>query len=651
MKKELCLVGVSLSFILIIVLASFVYADTACANDQVIMRLYQGNNSHGALWDGSFIAQCSGLPTVVCSDYNNDGPGCMINGCKFNPAKCIVNPGETCDCNKFLVGGSQNTPPCQTNPNIGCVPSGNFCGNPIGTGKCECTGITSTNIISNLPPYTRIWTVQEICEYSPVSHNCIWQASSCTENPVCENYNDDEVGCENIGCNYDLIPAYSVPICYSDIFGVPYTGYSEASPHDCTGFNRVISLYSVNNSHASVKHDSNYNVDVCYGDLICESKTEPALCPPGYNVTLRLYQATNSHISNASDITYPIKICCKSRNAYIDGVYWRDMKGSSTITGADLNDTVKMFVSGGNLQGLDIKYNITKLIEGKWVQFKSFKESATLPDSDSAIWKADVSGTYNVSSSVDGINWKFSGQLSVNNKEDNSAPLTGIMFPADKQIYFLGENISFWQSSSDKDDILAYTWNFGDGTVLSGNNLNMNNYNFGWVFDSPGQKNIVLNVTDGRGLSARTQVSILVISSGQYVLAYIDNPKWGSFFNTRGVDFDASSSYAIRSTGLNYPEVPFTIRCLAGNCPANTRGLLPGKGIGTGIQIPVEGSPTTANPANYMDLKFTWEFLDEGTNRTGTGNDVKIFKKIYRVARNHRTRLSVEYSQETMGTL
>jgi len=62
---------------------------------------------------------------------------------------------------------------------------------------------------------------------------------------------------------------YPIEICYDDIFGATYSG---ANPHDCNGNNLILKLSDETNAHAEVAEQGNYDVGVCYGDLICEIK-------------------------------------------------------------------------------------------------------------------------------------------------------------------------------------------------------------------------------------------------------------------------------------------------------------------------------------------------------------------------------------------
>lgn len=109
---------------------------------------------------------------------------------------------------------------------------------------------------------------------------------------------------------------YSTDICYTDF----WAAYSGATPHACTGSNKILGLSAVTNAHAETPSLNNYLTPVCYGDLDCISESGLGDCSDTTRkVVARLFAGTNSHISNASNTNYPTKICCKpSGGACVD---------------------------------------------------------------------------------------------------------------------------------------------------------------------------------------------------------------------------------------------------------------------------------------------------------------------------------------------
>ena len=61
---------------------------------------------------------------------------------------------------------------------------------------------------------------------------------------------------------------YPYLINYNDIFGEEYVGSDE---HVCNGSNKVVGLNANTGALAEIPENNNYGVDVCYGDLKCQS--------------------------------------------------------------------------------------------------------------------------------------------------------------------------------------------------------------------------------------------------------------------------------------------------------------------------------------------------------------------------------------------
>lgn len=363
-------------------------------------------------------------------------------------------------------------------------------------------------------------------------------------------------------------------------------------------------------------------------------------CASGYNKSSELINLTGD-CNNADRNVYPgaAENCltpyddnCNNQNnencAGITGAYWTNMNDEQIIQ-ANKNDKVKMSISGGGINGMNVIYRIFKA--GQSGIFRTQNDTALLASSGFSAWRNAESGTYLFNASLDSQTWMNSSSLTINNIENNSAPYAEILNPKDKQIYFLGENLSFIQNSYDIDDDFTYTWILGDGTTLSGNSINKNNYNFSHIYSTKGQKNIILRISDDRGINITKRISILIINSTKESFAYIDKPEWGKRITGRFVDYNASSSYAVNST-INSTG-GYKLECLAGMCPSQTEGCpLPQ----TGCKIPIEGGIK-----DYSKLVFLWEFLDKGTNKTSAGNSGVSFTEPYFASGNHQVRLTV----------
>ena len=423
--------------------------------------------------------------------------------------------------------------------------------------------------------------------------------------------------------------SYNWDICYDDIFDEDYTG---ANPHSCSN-NFVLWLSQSSNSHASTFVSSSYNVPVCYGNLNCMADTSAGtLCSnPGYKVVARLFNDTNAHVSDAAGVSYPIKVCCGTGvGATVSGLHWENMIGMPINTSRS-GASVKAVVAGSGLSGKTVSYEIWKSVKWWWDD-----KVATSSASGSLTWKAGK----NKSGVSEGGEYYFTAKIGTGTPVssetndygklnvvpgNNVPPVANITSPKDKQIYFLNEPLNFMQASYDIDSTFNWVWDFGDELSVSGNSVSMNNYNVVHAYTTTGQKNIKLNVVDEEGASSMDKVTILIVNSS-YILAYIDEPKWGSFTTGTGLTrFNASSTYAVNvthnSTGIE------KIECIAGNCPSKTEGCPPPFTGYPSCQIQVINTP---NPAGFENIQFDWVFDNNPLkNQSGKGAGNSVFYKTF----------------------
>ena len=289
--------------------------------------------------------------------------------------------------------------------------------------------------------------------------------------------------------------------------------------------------------------------------------------------------------------------------------YWADMEGNP-INQTDLNDVVKLRVFGEAMAGEEVNYTvyecqaICQLTEGtiRWFDRKIAESS----NEDFITWKANESGEYyfkvriggGVGDEVDSRDDPIYGILSVSETENNTAPSTKIIGPLNRQVYFLGA-INFSQNSFDIDDNFNYSWDLGNGEIVEGNSATWENYNFMYTYKKPGQKNIVLTVTDERGLMVRDRISILIINS-TYVLSYISEPEWGIDIDKVEITFNSTDSYSV-----NYNYTTGNVTCLAGTCPNRTQNCPPNPPPAPGCYLNITNTP---NVAGFDDLNFSWIF-------------------------------------------
>ncbi len=354
---------------------------------------------------------------------------------------------------------------------------------------------------------------------------------------------------------------YDVDICYD--------GAAPENPHTCTADNTFLWLKDTYNSHASTtKIIGSYETPVCYGGLSCnvEDHTEDAseVCADGNTPLLSLYQKTNSHISKGNDINYPIKICCGEGT----DVYWADMKGKP-ISNANKFDSVKLMV---NIAGeIDFKIKEKNDLFGiDWL----WPDSKVATDSSEGfiVWEAGKKqegifeeGKFYFIATIDGTDYNskdygVNGLLNVAGF-DNSPPSTNILKPLLDTNYtaVLEEgakttgDIDFEQISSDIDDDLKLTWDFGDGSALETfENIittKEGNTTHSYSSDNWGTKVIVLTAEE----MTRNQVDedttrIYVYKEGINVFAIIDSPSPNEIQNINGrvVNINANRSHAAK---------------------------------------------------------------------------------------------------------
>ena len=425
-------------------------------------------------------------------------------------------------------------------------------------------------------------------------------------------------------------PGYDYSICYPDIFGEDYTG---ANPHACVGGNKVLGLSSVSDAHAEVPELNNYRTSICYGDLVCGSDNA---CIPDEEIVASLYSETNSHVAAGDFPGYDIKICCrKGVSSSLSNLHWENMNGES-IDATRIGASVKAVVPGSELAGKNISYKIWKSVAWWWDDKVAI--SSTRGD---LIWKA---GKNKSSGILEGGDYYFEAKVGTGSfvssegnaygtlrvaPGNNVPPVANITSPKDKQIYFLNEPLSFTQASYDVDSTFNWVWDFGDESSVSGDSVSMNNYNVVHAYTTTGQKNIKLNVVDEEGASSMDKVTILVVNSS-YILAYIDEPKWGSSAFTSLVKCNATSTYAVNvthnSTGIE------KIECIAGNCPSKTEGCPPPFTNYPDCQIQVRNPDNSLPPnsAGFENVDFYWVFDNNPLkNQTGKGTENALFYKMF----------------------
>ncbi len=348
----------------------------------------------------------------------------------------------------------------------------------------------------------------------------------------------------------------------------------------------------------------------------------------------------------------------------ITAMYWENIIGEK-INKSGLRDSVYAVVVGLS-SGQSVDYEIRKDVSlgdniAKQGSFNSSGSGKDKIDWIAGYDNVDVNeymqGIYHFRVSLDNkASWNSTkhgqdsynayGELNVS-EENNNKPNASIISPKDKQIYFLNELLNFTAKIFDEDSVFSFVWEFGDGTSDSVN------YNVTHAYNSTGQKNIKLTLIDGQGAISIDRISILIINSS-YMLAYIDEPRWGISIVGMYVIFNATSTYAVNvthnSSGIK------KIECVAGPCPSKTEGCPPPYPANYPIcQIPIPSTVQFPNPnwAGFENINFSWEF--DGMpwkNKSGKGMAGAFFPLMFLESRQHtavlKTNLNPSSETETL---
>ncbi len=341
---------------------------------------------------------------------------------------------------------------------------------------------------------------------------------------------------------------YTVEICFDEIFGSTYTG---ANPHDCTGENKVLSLFDVENSHASSTADSNYNNEVCYGRLKCVyDSSDNDECSNDGKIVARMYSEYNTHVSVASDTNYDVKVCCKASEAY-----WANMNGDR-ITEADFGDTVKLVLTGtSDIHDFEIfeeDDGIIGFLTGGDDSIKTVTGSATDGNliTKWTITQEDLDKTNDYDNFRFMANGEISKDLKINLNGDDSEMDVTISSPKCGSHFDEGTEITITVDANDADDAIEGTITI-DGDVVK--TFSNGGITFNKIFSSSGNSQIVVEAVNSRGKNVRAISNIMVLDKeagsyvdGKYVAACIAKPKDYSNIDGSVVEFDASTTRAIK---------------------------------------------------------------------------------------------------------
>ncbi|MEK6810972.1 MAG: hypothetical protein AABX96_00525, partial [Nanoarchaeota archaeon] len=457
---------------------------------------------------------------------------------------------------------------------------------------------------------------------------------------------------------------YTQDICYKTIFGQDYTGTRAGTNavHDCitVGSNRVLRLKFNNNSHAEIPDHTTpaYGVDICYGDLTCQSVAGNLDCPDTTQEVISLSGATNAHIENYSMNVYNSnanykKICCSTASPQIYNQTWRYYDGtvipdaspptiicpnSYKIMSVQLRGLTNgvspvefQLYDGDN--GADDRIGSPIVVTASNDQANAtlnLTDSALLSELQTALGGEPVGGRdylelyFKANSSV-----YLNDSYIVRYTNDSNAcvysnPISSVLAPVHRGVYFNNTLISFVSGCTSQIGSLRHEWTVTqNGETYTSNERNFD-LTFGGVgtghFGDAGQVNVKLKCTDLRGKYAINESQILIVAS-PYTLAYIEKPAFESFvtntppvasrvpYFAERVDFSAADSFAVNVIPVSGSSCP-TVSCLGGDCPAATQNVPTGC-TASGNTISITG---TSTPPLYANLFFNWTFWDDNWN-------------------------------------
>ncbi|MDD5192834.1 MAG: PKD domain-containing protein [Candidatus Nanoarchaeia archaeon] len=571
-------------------------------------------NACGAIFvsnPGGWFSDVGGCTGGVSEDYY----------ILYSPSDCDT-PG-TGDCAQSNISGWSECPSYARNGNV-----------PVQASDCNCSGCGGISSIYNLS--------NEFFSGSPAPPPCpqnqiIMKLYSAT-NSHCALWNQ----------------SYIQDICYSTIFGTSYAG---VNPHSCTGTNKIIELYQSTNSHAQTANGPfPYNYDVCYGDLSCEADTTGGnTCTNEGEIVVRLYQNNNSHISNASDTNYPIKICCKSA---VTDVYWADMNGNP-ITTAEIGETVLMISeTGGNEFNIKEYDDLIELLIDE--DIRTVTNTFNLNGKIAAKWTItqsdfDLGDGLEIEGSEEEFYFMADGKTSeylVVKKGiyNNAPPTTQIKSPLYKDIYVINKitletvDIPFEQTSSDSDDDLKLTWEFGDSNITSFNNIIATGLgNTTHSYTTSGTKSIKLTAsemspprTPTETQSAYDATEVYVYGKGINVFAIITdpNPDQMQQISGRFVKVNASATHVVNCSYTLSECSASSPSCYVVNDTITKEGI---------YCYLMAGESTNQNK---IDMEWTFDNSPTKLNgKYGTNHsDVVEFIKVFNEPGKHALNLKTKYT-------
>jgi predicted transcriptional regulator len=141
-----------------------------------------------------------------------------------------------------------------------------------------------------------------------------------------------------------------------------------------------------------------------------------------------------------------------------------------------------------------------------------------------------------------------SASLMVMVKKHNSAPIAIIASPGNGASFLINETINFSAAGSyDPDqDVITFTWDFGDGEQENGRDVT-HSYAAQW------NRSVTVIVKDALGLTGSSSIMLRILKPNTPPVAMIGSPKSGTVFLTNeSITFSANGSYDADGDNLQF---------------------------------------------------------------------------------------------------
>jgi len=586
----------------------------------------------------SVDAHCQGIGDGLCDNGEtcDDGNNIPGDGCD---ATCNIEPGV--ECNDGIDNGDGDS---------FC----DYCQDDNNDGICENT--CTDNSIPGDPECTWFWTPSEGAAGGPTCGDNIREdPEQCdgTDDSACPGLCQADCTCggNQYQCSDDQRilkissetnahgeewngNIYTIDICFDDIFGYPDDTIGD--PHLCSADNIVLRLDDITNAHAEIPDPVGppvYNVNVCFGDLVCLSlPADSGTCEGTYGSAFKeivsLSSDTNANLetsdSNQYDLLGGYKICCS------DGAnaVWEWPLGFETSQ-SYVNSTVNLVAYTGLVEGTNITFDIDECDDTgnpPCSPMDNIDVVNNLTDaSGRAIYALDITdshmeaGSDNLPGQTPELEFYFTAStpgfpdlvsdiLFVDLEEGpNNPPETIISDPGHRQIYFNGTILGFNGICVDEDPAtVEYFWTI---TYNGFTEFTEEVQTFDHIFISTGMRTITLRCTDDIGQTDETQIAIVIIASPGMV-SFVNEPEHYEILRDDNVgpehevDHSATDSYVVYvSEDIDEDGCPDNdASCLAGNCPLFTNN--------TGENCPLENIPVNNPNQGFDELHFSWTYFD-----------------------------------------